>query len=245
MPCNPDLDKLSYDFWPQLTNVICHTQTSWSIFGSLNAREHAADNAVAKCCLLCFLIKTKGINLWQHSLERNWLINWTSQGWHSKDGGNIINRVIVSHINLADFDIRTNISWIPGTDHRPVVAHVVLQIPGQWHDPMSQYTPYMLAPSPHIEYPTKSNKHKSEQFSSKVDLLIEANKPSFELAVTDDDAFMNRYAKLTTVLEIAAITTFGHITPFKHSNKEVTLPCICQIVSRIQHVGGAISMARG
>lgn len=52
--CDSDLDELSHNFWLQLTNIICHTQMSWSVFSDLNATvpawECAADNAVARQC---------------------------------------------------------------------------------------------------------------------------------------------------------------------------------------------------
>lgn len=127
------------------------------------------------------------------------------------------------------------------------MAHVVLQLPGKQDNPVhhSHYTSYMPAPSSHIKYPSKSNKYKFEQFTSKVDLLIDGDKSSFEIGVTDDDTFIDRYVKLTNILEMAAVSTFGCSTPFQYSNKEVMSPCIHQIVSKLCHVGGAISIARG
>lgn len=77
------------------------------------------------------------------------------------------------------------------------MAHVVLQLPGKQRngEHHSQYMPYLQAPPSCIKYPSKSNKCKFEQFTCKVDLLIEANKSSFKIEVTDDNAFIDRYVR--------------------------------------------------
>lgn len=92
------------------------------------------DNAVARHCLSHFLLETKGVDLWQHTPERNQLVDWTCWGWQSQDGRNIIDRIIVSCINLADLDIRTDVSWIPGIDpkHRSQACHGTCGASATW-----------------------------------------------------------------------------------------------------------------
>ncbi|KAF9463160.1 hypothetical protein BDZ94DRAFT_1309072 [Collybia nuda] len=50
--CNPDLDQLLCEFWPNLTAMVQDTQTLWSILGDLNATvlasERASDNLITK-----------------------------------------------------------------------------------------------------------------------------------------------------------------------------------------------------
>lgn len=251
-PCDPGLDEISKDFWPHLTDLVRLTKTSWSLFGDLNATvspaERASDNLLARQYLLNFLNLTNGTDLWRETPDSNRFINWTSRAWHSHDGGNIIDCVITSTQSLADFEIYTDHTWIPGTDHRTIIAKLVLSsnaiCTGQTSlvGPMASLNPL---PPPRVKYPSKVDKNKFKLFSDSVDRLVDADRDNFDKEIIDDESYVFRYEKLTNVIEQAAVNIFGRTKTFCRSNKKITSPAIRGIVSKIRHLGGAISMLKG
>ncbi|KAF8229317.1 hypothetical protein L208DRAFT_1287319, partial [Tricholoma matsutake] len=130
-PCDPGADELSHKFWPCLMDVVRGSKTSWSLFGDLNATvsasEHASDNVLTRRTFNEFLRNTSGTDLWQQCLDHNQFIDWTCRGWHSTDGGNIIDRIVVSSHDLLDSEISTDHAWIPGSNHRAIKAKIILK----------------------------------------------------------------------------------------------------------------------
>lgn len=251
-PCDPGLDELSRDFWPHLTDLVRLTKTSWSLFGDLNATvssaERASDNLLARRHLLNFLNLTSGTDLWQNTPDCNRFINWTSRAWHSQDGGNIIDRVITSSQNLTDFEIHTDHTWIPGSDHRSIIAKLVLsaKVGNIRHTPsVGPSSAFSPLPPPRIKYPSKADKNKFKLFSDHVDRLVDMDADSFNREIIDDDSYVFRYLKLTNVIEQAAVKIFGRTKVFSRSDKKITSPAIREIVSKIRHIGGAISILKG
>ncbi|KAG6898794.1 hypothetical protein C0993_004162 [Termitomyces sp. T159_Od127] len=250
-PCDPNLDPISHGFWEHLTDAVRQTSSSWSLFGDLNATvsaaERASDNVQARRLLMKFLTETNGADLWYLTPDRNRHIDWTCRGWCSHNGGNIIDRVIVSQEALDDFEIHTDPTWVPGTDHRAIVANIVLRAPllrvrAIRHPP---YCPHLPTPPPRFRFPGKLDKHKFSQFAKTVDRMIEADKGNLEADVTTDASFVDRYKRLTKILDIAASSIFGRNKRFMHQDKKVTSPLIQRLVARTRHLGGAISIARG
>lgn len=214
-PCDPDADDLSRQFWLHLKDVVCQTTSSWSLFGDFNATlvasERAADNSYVRRRFTDFLIGTKGTDLWQQNHHRNRFIDWTSHGWQSNKGGNIIDRVVVSGSHLVDSNICMSSAWIPGTDHRMIVANVVLkagsgEVPGQGK---TQYVPFKPVPQPRVKYPQKLDKYKFKVFADAVDQLILADDQFYEGRISDDASYIKRYGRLTAIIEQAAVSTFG------------------------------------
>ncbi|KAG6898706.1 hypothetical protein C0993_004964 [Termitomyces sp. T159_Od127] len=250
-PCDPTTDNLSREFWPHLTDVIRQTKTSWCLLGDLNAtvssRERAHDNAAARQCLLNFLTSTNSTDLWQQIPDRNRFTDWTCRAWQSNEGGNIIDRVIVSNASLVDSHIRTDSTWIPGTDHRAIVAKVVLKSPIRCLSPSGTqpFTPFMPSPPPRIRYPTKEDKYKFALFAETAETLAKKYGPQLEAEITDDNTYTARYLKLTAIIEQAAVGVFGRNKPFRHVERKITSPLIRILVTRIRHTGGAISISRG
>ncbi|KAH0586175.1 hypothetical protein H2248_007437 [Termitomyces sp. 'cryptogamus'] len=251
-PCDPGLDDLSREFWPHLTEAVCQTKTSWTLFGDLNATvssmERAMDNPLARQNLRDFLLNTNGTDLWQLVPDRSRFTDWTSRAWHSNEGGSIIDRVVSSSSTLVDFEINTDQTWIPGTDHRAVVAKVIVKSNRVNHG-QSPRTPMQASlspvPPPRIKYPSKADKHKFVIFADAVDHLVDADKASFEAEINSDDAYTARYVKLTEIIMQVAVNTFGRGKPFCCREKKITSPAIRGIVAKIRHIGGSIAMSRG
>ena len=250
-PCDPGADDLSLNFWPCLTDMVRKLKTSWSLFGDLNATvaafERASDNVLARCMFNEFLKNTHGTDLWQKCPDRNRFIDWTCRGWHSTEGGNIIDHVVVSGHCLLDSEISTDQTWVPGSDHRAVKAKIILKslIPDQSVTSSTLFVPYRPLPPPRIKYPSKDDKYKFALFADSVDCLVASNSPSFLTEITSDKSYVGRYNLLTSLIEQAAVNTFGRNKPYHFVERQVTSPCIRELVALIRHLGGAISRSKG
>lgn len=100
-------------------------------------------------------------------------------------------------------------------------------------------------PPPRIKYPSKADNSKFKIFSDQVDRLVEEDRESLDKEIIDDDSYLLRYEKLTNIIGQVAENVFGRNKPFNHTNKKITSPAIREIVSKIRHIGGAISILKG
>jgi hypothetical protein len=194
-----------------------------------------------------FLKNTCGTDLWQQCPDRNRFIDWTSRGWRSTGGGNIINRVVVSGRCLLDSEISTDRTWVPGSDHRAVKAKVVLKSlnPDLRTTSSTPFIPSRPLPPPRIKYPSKDDKYKFALFADSVDRLVALNSVSLLSEITSDESYIGRYNLLTTLIEQAAVNTFGRNKPYLFVERQVTSPRIRELVALIRHLGGAILRSKG
>ena len=231
--------------------MVRESKTSWSLFGDLNATvsasERASDNVLARHMFNEFLKNTCGTDLWRQCPDRNRFIDWTSRGWRSTDGGNIIDRVVVSGRCLLDSEISTDRTWVPGSDHRAVKAKVVLKSlnPDLRTTSSTPFIPSRPLPPPRIKYPSKDDKYKFALFADSVDRLVALNSVSLLSEITSDESYIGRYNLLTTLIEQAAVNTFGRNKPYRFVERHVTSPRIRELVALIRHLGGAISRSKG
>jgi hypothetical protein len=81
-------------------------------------------------------------------------------------GENIIDRVVASHTGFSDGEIHTAVKdFIPGTDHRAVFAFVNIEPPIHLANQCLVFMTYDAAQlKPRIRYPTKTKRHKFENF---------------------------------------------------------------------------------
>ncbi|KAF8230895.1 hypothetical protein L208DRAFT_1279621, partial [Tricholoma matsutake] len=187
-PCNLGADNLSCDFWPCLTDMVLESKVLWSLFRDLNATvaafEHASDNVLAGSTFNSFLQNLRGTDLWQLSPDCNHFLDWTCHGWHSTDGGNIIDHVVVSSHCLLNSKISTDPTWVSGSDHRLIKAKFVLKssVPIFSTTCSTLFTPSRPSPPPRIKYPLKDEKYKFALFADTVDHLIASNSVSLQIA---------------------------------------------------------------
>ncbi|KAF5380096.1 hypothetical protein D9615_006221 [Tricholomella constricta] len=252
-PCDPNVDRLSRDFWPNITSMVQSSPTSWSLLGDLNATisasERASDNVHARRLYNKFLCDTSGTDFWQLYPDRNRFMDWTCRAWKSTEGGNIIDRIVSSSCSLADCEISTDTTWIPGSDHRAVVGRAVLLsqsgLPRTAPENLP-YVPYKPAPPPRIKYPGKSDKFRFKLFSNAVDRLIALDKTDLEAEIVNDDSYLKRYHKLSHIIATAAEESFGRNKVYRQDKPlEPTSPLIRRLVASIRHLGGAVLISRG
>ncbi|KAF5374645.1 hypothetical protein D9615_009023 [Tricholomella constricta] len=252
-PCDPNLDRLSRDFWPILTSLVQSSPTSWSLLGDLNATvsasERASDNVHSRRLYNNFLRATSGTDFWQLNPDRNRFMDWTCRAWKSTEGGNIIDRIVSSSQSLADGEINTEATWIPGSDHRAVVGRAVLCSQGRAHQISPEnpsYVPYKPAPPLRIKFPGKSDKFRFKLFSDAVDRLIAVDRVDLETEIVNDDLYLNCYHKLSRIIDTAAEESFGRNKALSlNAPPEPTSPLIRQLVASIRHLGGAVLISRG
>ncbi|KAG6877177.1 hypothetical protein C0993_009645 [Termitomyces sp. T159_Od127] len=109
----------------------------------------------------------------------------------------------------------------------------------------SPHVPFLPMPPPRIKYPSKNDEHKFAFFANSVDQQIEADRAELEREITDDESYTFRYEKLNSLIEQAAVDMFGCNKPYLSLDKKVTSPTIREIVTRICHIGGTISIVKG
>jgi hypothetical protein len=107
-------------------------------------------------------------------------------------GGNIIDRVVVSHLGFSDGEIHTAVKdFIPRTDHRVVLAFINIEPPiclaHQHLVFMARDATHM---KPRIRYLTKADKHKFENFRTAVDRMTHEQNLAGQ-SVTDSESFID------------------------------------------------------
>ena len=250
-PCDPGADNLSPDFWTCLTDVVWESKTSWSLFSDLNATvaafEHASDKALAQHTFNEFLHNSCGTDLWQQCPDHNRFVDWTCHGWHSTGGGNIIDCVVISGCYLLDSEILTDPTWVPGSEHRAIKVKSILKslVPGHATASSMPFIPFRPLPPLWIKYPSRDDKYKFTLFADYVDHLVASNSASFQTKITSNESYIERYKLLITLIEHAAVNTFGQNKPYRFIERWVISPHIRELVALIRHLGGAISQSKG
>jgi hypothetical protein len=68
---------------------------------------------------------------------------------------------------------------------------------------------------------------------------------SFLAEITSNESYLSRYNLLTTLIEQAAVNSFGWNKLYHFVERQVTSPHIRELVALIRHLGGAISQSKG
>jgi hypothetical protein len=131
-------------------------------------------------------------------------------------GGNIIDRVVTSQTGFSDGEIHTAIrDFIPGTDHRAIIAFINIKPPTCLAD---QHLMFMTRDATRlklrVKYPTKSEKHKFDQFRNAVDKMAHEQNLA-DQPVIDSESFITRYELLTNIFNSCASDVFGYGKPYR------------------------------
>src|ERR1700683_1776034 len=96
----------------------------------ISAVERPSGGSDAWQLYLRFLNETNRYDLWEMQPDRNRDRDWTCRVHGVTTGGNIIDRVVASHMGFSDGEIHTAVKdLIPGTDHRAVFAFINIDPP--------------------------------------------------------------------------------------------------------------------
>jgi hypothetical protein len=106
-PWNPGIDD--GEFWTQVAKVCHGLQHSWLLARDLNATlslvEQLSGGTDMRRLFTRFLQEANGLDLWENRVDRNWERDWTCRACGSSTGGNIIDRVVMSHADFSDGEI--------------------------------------------------------------------------------------------------------------------------------------------
>ncbi|KAJ3924545.1 MAG: hypothetical protein NXY57DRAFT_1044854, partial [Lentinula lateritia] len=234
-------------FWPKLTQIICQTQTSWSLAGDTNATVNAEERSMgggdARTQFIKFLNDVNGQDLWSLQPERNRMQHWTSRSRSNElSGGSIIDRVVVKAGSMVDGQISIHEgkdSFIPFTDHRAITARMIITSTGNAN---SFFLPHRIAMNkPRIKYPTIQEKHRHQEFQNLFDEMARA-KHLQDILVKDDESFMQLYNKTSKILLSSAETSYGRVPQYRSTARgnRVTNPEIQSQIGYLRSIGGAI-----
>jgi hypothetical protein len=157
-----------------------------------------------------------GIDLWETQPDHNRDRDWTCRARGATMGGNIIDRVAVSLKGFSDGEIHTALKdFIPGTDHRAVLTLINVEPSARL---MDQHVIFMTRdvtrPKPRIRYPTKTEKHRFDDFQAAVDKMAQEQNLAEQLVI-DSVSFITRYERLMSIFGKCASMIFGHNKPYR------------------------------
>ena len=122
------------EFWNQVTDICNQSQHSWTLAGDVNTTvsnlKCASGGKDTKRHYLCFLQLSSAQDLWTLHPERLHDQDWTCRARGSSNGGNIINRVMMSITGFHDAAIQVadrSTDYVPMTDHRGIVAYIQVE----------------------------------------------------------------------------------------------------------------------
>ncbi|KAJ7174786.1 hypothetical protein C8R46DRAFT_1252861 [Mycena filopes] len=214
-PWNPgeELDADSVNFWSEVTDLCKSASFSWSVAGDCNATTSAAESTAATYQLtparrqyLQFLHNAEGKDLWMDQPDRNALQTFTCKG---PFGQTIIDRVAHSTRGVLGGSISVDKTFIPATDHRPIIASIALSSPPNLMPPAilaAQATPSY---DPRSIYPKRHEKHRFQAFSRKVEELVR-ERDLVSAPVVDETSWTARYNTLTGIFHDAAKESFEY-----------------------------------
>ncbi|KAJ4468947.1 hypothetical protein C8R41DRAFT_984600 [Lentinula lateritia] len=234
-------------FWPKLTQIICQTQTSWSLAGDTNATVNAEERSMgggdARTQFIKFLNDVNGQDLWSLQPERNRMQHWTSRSRSNElSDGSIIDHVVVKAGSMVDGQISIHEGkdgFLPFTDHRAITARMIITSTGNAN---SFFLPHRIAMNrPRIKYPTVQEKHRHQEFQNLFDERARA-KHLQDILVKDDESFMELYNETSKILLSSAETSYGRVPQYRSTARgnRVTNPEIQSQIGYLRSIGGAI-----
>ena len=237
-------------YWSEVTKLCISSPNSWTLLGDLNATVSQAERRTggtdARLHFTNFLRLSKGSDLWSNNPERSRYSDWTCKPRLSTDGGSIIDRVVVSsdcYLDSEIFAADAHLDFVPMTDHRPVIARIILKPPGRnaakcIHEP---FTPVLNRPR--IKFPDSADKHLFQAFRDQTDTKIRQAGLQ-DLLITDHATFNTLYTQLTEVVNVTASEVFGRINRKQRNvHKIITNQTIQQLQGRSRAIGGALRLA--
>jgi hypothetical protein len=207
------------EFWTQITQICQQSPHSWTLAGDVNATvstlERHTGGQDTRRQYLQFLCLSNGLDVWALNPDRTRDHDWTCRARGSTGGGNIIDRIVASHIGFSDAEIRVadrSSDYVPMTDHRAVIGFLNIHPPTNPNLMASQvkFARETLAGhgKPRLRYPHSSEKHRFENYCVMVDEKIKA-KSVHATPVNSDDSFISRYTVLTQIFKECGEAAFG------------------------------------
>ncbi|KAG6822432.1 hypothetical protein H0H92_013905, partial [Tricholoma furcatifolium] len=186
-------------FWSSIADVCRSSSHSWSVHGDFNVSLTSIESISApshghspRDAYRTFLANTYAVDLWSLIPDRHYETHYTFRTLAANNNPEsafraraIIDRVATSRVGIVSGDIATLDTFIPCTDHRPIISNIVLTPPDHGHANIPSEIP-PLSYTPRFLYPRKTEGHLFEAFSSALDDRISQNPVIAQTDVVDD-----------------------------------------------------------
>ncbi|GJE96477.1 hypothetical protein PsYK624_126740 [Phanerochaete sordida] len=238
------------EFWTLVSAVCRDAPHSWTLMGDYNTTLSPSESlaqadrySASRDGYTSLLRTTDGFDIWQTQHDADARTSYTCK---AGSGQSVIDRVSASRRGTVTAFACVLHNFIPATDHRPVLATIVLSPPLRLAGatlaldrdiPRSTYPPRLL-------FPKRGEKHRFDNFSQSVDDAVRAQHLA-DHPVTDDNSFNRRYDALTRIFRSSGIDAFGTPTvkPPEPFAKPRT-PRILSLVSEFRRVNRLIGAVK-
>ncbi|KAF5388215.1 hypothetical protein D9615_000052 [Tricholomella constricta] len=182
-------------FWSAISHLCLEAPFGFSLIGDFNAAPYTR-----------FLHRSGAIDARGSRPDRSWQRDWTFKSFSAASGHHaIIDRFAVSSVGVLTSFVETIPDFIPGTDHRPVIASAVLVPRENLHQPIVPPPIPASDFSPRSYYPRRTDRYRASEFAQTMDQRL-ADGPSevFTAEVHNDDDFARLYHAYGQILHDAA-----------------------------------------
>ncbi|KAF5379040.1 hypothetical protein D9615_006032 [Tricholomella constricta] len=250
-PDNPE------SFWTAVSHLCLEAPFGFSLIGDFNAvfsseeslsASPSSPSSLNQSTYTRFLHRTGTIDAWSSRPDRSWQHDWTFKSFSATPGHHaIIDRFAVSPAGVLTSFVQTITDFIPGTDHRPVLASAVL-VPRE--NPRQPIVPPPMPASdfsPRAYYPRRTERYRTSEFTRTVDQRLD---DGFSEVLTaelhSDNDFARLYHTYGQILQDAADQHFQRPPRPSRVASAIVNPTIRLILRGIHQLNRLISaMKRG
>ncbi|KAG6896490.1 hypothetical protein C0992_007945 [Termitomyces sp. T32_za158] len=189
---------------------------------------------------MSFINTSFGIDVWStipdRSPDRHFTYRPYSQTQSTDEVKSIIDRTIVSRQGVSSATIDVIASFLPATDHRPIVFRIVLTPPPSYPDSSSSLSDEISPASynPRFRYPFKKESYRLRAFSSAINNAMEDE--VITLPVVDDSSFKDVYQHMSQCLLQSASSSFLLPKRASSQGRKPMTPTIRLLLNQSYHI---------
>ncbi|KAF5379366.1 hypothetical protein D9615_006585 [Tricholomella constricta] len=250
-PGGSDFDSPAL-FWNAISELCREAPFGFSLIGDFNAvscAEESSSSLPSSPSILNqpiyaqFLYHSNAFDAWSIRPDRSWQRDWTFKSFSGTFGHRaILDRLAVSHVGVLTSYVHTLTDFIPGTDHRPILGHVVL-VPRE--NPRRPLVPPPVPATeynPRCHYPRKSERFRLADFAQSVDqrlhVAFSENGPA---RLQDDDDFSHLYHAFNQIILDAADQHFQRPQQPSRLATQISNPTIRLVLRGVHQINRLIS----
>ncbi|KAK1229491.1 hypothetical protein PQX77_007441 [Marasmius sp. AFHP31] len=233
-------------FWGSVREICTTASHSWSIIGDFNATlsnmewgDHLAHDGLSRRAYREFLNASMGRNVWSLQGNNNAREDGhTYQAFSLERCCSIIDRCVSSQTGVLMRSISILKTFIPGTDHRLILANLILQPPrGMGHH---AYLPDQQPASYNARFlfPKKGDHSRFHTFAEHAERMVD-DEGVVSTTLTTDDEYGTLYNFLTTVLDKSASTAFN--LPRQYAERQTSSPHMKILLREFRRLNKLIS----
>ncbi|KAF5382054.1 hypothetical protein D9615_004273 [Tricholomella constricta] len=123
-------------FWNAVVELCLEAPFGFSLIGDFNTVYNAEESSsslptspslVNQAVYSSFLYRSSAVDVWGLRPDRSWQRDWTFKSFSATPSHYaILDRLAVSGVGVLTAFVQTLSDFLPGTDHRPILGHIVL-----------------------------------------------------------------------------------------------------------------------